>query len=59
MIIFKALSTSAPMNIPHNGLLSINVRIAIVIPALIAGIGMVIKVIPDATATPFPPLNFK
>ena len=59
MIIFKALSTIAPMNIPHNGLLSINVRIAIVIPALIAGIGMVIKVIPDATATPFPPLNFR
>ena len=55
MIIFKALSTSAPMNIPHYGLLSINVRIAIVIPALIAGIGMAIKVIPDATATPFPP----
>ena len=59
MIIFKALSTSAPMTIPHNGLLSINVMIAIVIPALIAGIGMVIKVIPDATATPQPPLNFK
>ena len=46
------------MKIPHSGLLSMNVRIAIVSPALIAGIGIVIKVIPDATATPFPPLNF-
>ena len=59
MIIFKTFSTSAPINIPHKGLLSINVTIAIVIPALIAGIGMVIKVIPDTTATPFPPLNFR